>query len=293
MTGSHERELPEHLRALQGGPRASSAPDLHNHEVGTDSAGQPWQGRELNEHPFAGDDGSAPPALLAALEGRASGAEDARAQTSDALPRTRPELVVEALASARVLIPIVAAVGEYGVNEAGHVIDKEAELSIVTVEGPDGRPVLPVFSSTSAMAAWNADARPVPVEAQRAAIAAAAEQTPLIVVDPASEHRVVLRRPALEALAKGEAWQPWWRDPEVPAAFASLLPITGIERIELANGDPDGLQTSADCTMVVTLTAELPREAAAAALQELGRRASANATIATRLDSLDMRVRTA
>jgi hypothetical protein len=60
---------------------------------GPDSAGVPWAGRTLAAQPFTGDDGRADPALAAALAG---GGERALA---------------DALAGARVLVPVVALPG--------------------------------------------------------------------------------------------------------------------------------------------------------------------------------------
>ena len=117
----------------------------------TDSAGQPWAGRHFEQNPSSGDDGSAPPQLMESI---------ARFQAGTA----GESEVVEAFRHSRLLIPLLAVLGEAGVNEHGKKIDKSQELSIVTVGGPDGRTVLPVFSSVAAMAAWNAKARPVPSE---------------------------------------------------------------------------------------------------------------------------------
>src|SRR5690606_14137168 len=94
--------------------------------------------------------------------------------------------VVDAFRNARLLIPLVAEAGDEGVNDRGVRVDKTQELSIVTVGGPDGRAVLPVFSSVATMAAWNDAARPVPADGRRVALAAASEGTDLVVIDPTS-----------------------------------------------------------------------------------------------------------
>src|SRR5690606_1366485 len=104
-----------------------------------------------------------------------------------------------------------------GVNEQGLKVDKTQELSIVTVSGPDGRTVLPVFTGVAEMQRWNPQARPVPVDMVRVALAAAEENTELVVVNAASESEFVVRRPALWAIAKGEIldWVPSWADQEL------------------------------------------------------------------------------
>ena len=87
----------------------------------------------------------------------------------------------------------------------GLAVDKTQELSIVTVAAPDGRRVLPVFTSVAAMSRWDAAARPVPADGVRTAVAASADDTDLIVIDPGSETEFVLRRPAVWAIAQGVA----------------------------------------------------------------------------------------
>lgn len=149
-----------------------------------DSAGQPWQGREFDDNPFGDDDGTAPPALLGALAAFRAG-------------EVGPEAVVDALRASRLLIPLVAELGDEGTTDAGLTVDKSQELSIVTVSGPDGRSVLPVFSSVTAMQTWNPAARPVPADGRRVALAAASEETEIVVLDPTSETEFVLRRPAV------------------------------------------------------------------------------------------------
>ena len=127
------------------------SPDTDPHAHAADSAGVPWEGRSFQPNPHSGDDGSADPALLAALTAFHAGEGDAAA-------------VVDAYRKARLLIPLVAEKGDEGVGPTGLTVDKTQELSIVTVAAPDGRRVLPVFSSVQAMSRWDAAARPVPAD---------------------------------------------------------------------------------------------------------------------------------
>jgi hypothetical protein len=170
-----------------------------------DSAGVPWEGRKLAANPFAGDDGSARPELIQAIQ-------DFH-QSGDPAP------VFIEFAKARILIPLVAHLGESGEGAHGQVVDKSADLSIVTVECPDGQTALPVFSSVAAMAAWNPSARPVPSDAVRAAIAAASEGNTRIVLDPTSDSEFVFRRPAIAALGQQLSWQ----TPHLNKALTELL----------------------------------------------------------------------
>ncbi|MER3393843.1 MAG: SseB family protein, partial [Microcella pacifica] len=171
-----------------------------------DSAGQPWEGRHFEPNPNAQDDGTAPPQFLAIVadlrEGRASLRE-----------------VVDVVRECRFLIPLVAVAGETAQSETGRTIDKSQELSIITVSGPDGRAILPVFSSVAAMTHWRPDARPVPADAVRVALAAASENTDRIVIDARGETELVLPRPAVWAIAQQTPWVPAVEDDAVLEAI--------------------------------------------------------------------------
>ncbi|MDR6614257.1 SseB family protein [Leifsonia sp. 1010] len=239
-----------------------------------DSAGQPWQGREFDDNPFGDDDGSAPPALLGALAAFRAG-------------ETGAETVVDALRDVRLLVPLMADLGDEGTNDAGMRVDKTQELSIVTVAGPDGRTVQPVFSSVTALQAWNPSARPVPVDSRRAALAAAAEGTELIVLDPTSETEFVLRRPAVWAVAQGTPWLPSDRDAEVQEAFQrSIDSELGVHDVALLAGDPGNRLAGEELVVRLSLAAGLTREELDAILSRLAQRWAADDVIATRVDSL-------
>ena len=239
-----------------------------------DSAGRPWEGRHFDENVFGDDDGSAPPDLLGALAAFRAGEAGADA-------------VVDAVRSSRLLIPLVAELGEAGTSDAGHLVDKSQELSIVTVAAPDGRTVLPVFSSVTAMQAWNPLARPVPADGARVALAAAGEDTDLVVLDPTSETEFVIRRPALWAIAQNRPWVPSFQDPEVFRAFvASIGSELGVHDIALLAGDPTSRLRGEELVVRLELAGGLTREELDAVLGRLAKRWSADDVIATRVDSL-------
>lgn len=239
-----------------------------------DSAGQPWDGRHFDDNPFGDDDGTAPPALLGALAAFRAGEAGA-------------EAVVDALRGSRLLVPLVAELGEEGENDAGMLVDKTQELSIVTVAGPDGRSVQPVFSSVTALQTWNPQARPVPVDGRRAALAAASEGTELIVLDPTSETEFVLRRPAVWAVAQGTPWLPSERDPDVAAAFrTSVAPELGVHDVALVAGDPTSRLAGEELVVRLALSVGLTRDELDAILSRLAQRWAADDVIATRVDSL-------
>ncbi len=188
----------------------------------SDSAGVPWEGREFSQNKWSDDSGEAPAALAAALSKPVDKA-----------------LLHTALLDIRLLIPLVAELGESGEGAHGQVVDKSADLAIVAVATPDGQTAIPAFSSVAAMAAWKPEARPVPVEARKVALAAASEGHSRVVLDPAGA-AIAIRRPQIEALAKGESWEPphgalWVRE-HAQVAASGLNPITSID---LFDGDPD------------------------------------------------------
>jgi hypothetical protein len=242
--------------------------------VATDSAGVPWQGRSFDHGAPSDDDGSAPQPLIDAITRfRAGEAGEA--------------VVVDAFRGSRLLIPLVAHLGESAVGDHGHSIDKSAELSIVTVAGPDGRNVMPVFSSVEAMQTWNQKARPVPADAVRVALAAASDGTELVVLDPVSVTEFVIRRPALWSIAQSRPWRPSHADAEVLGAFRSTIQgEVAVAGIELTAGDPDARLAGPELQVQLALQPGLAEDALAALLARLQVRWTANEIIATRVDSM-------
>ncbi|MDY0830607.1 SseB family protein [Microbacterium sp. BG28] len=246
---------------------------------GHDSAGVPWEGRRFQPNTHAGDDGSADAALLAALTAFRAGEGDAVA-------------VVDAYRRARLLIPLIAEKGEEGTAPSGLRVDKTQELSIVTVAGPDGRRVLPVFSSVETMARWDRTARPVPADGIRTALAAAGDDTDLIVIDPGSPTEFVLRRPAVWAIGQGHAWEP---SPVSPEVFAGLQESIGGELavldLSVAAGDPDARLRGPELIVELHLIDGLDKEQLDAVLARLARRWSVDDRIAVLVDSLTVKLR--
>ena len=200
-----------------------------------DSAGRPWEGRTFQHHDtaYAGDDGSAPAGFVEAVQALGEGTGDRAG-------------VLAALRGERLLVPLLAAAGETGVDERGRTVDKTQELSIVTVQGPDGAAILPMFSHVAAMQRWNARARPVPTSVQRAA-AAALDGPARVVVDPGSDSEFVLSRTMLEALLTDASWSWGVEDAAVHAAVAgALFAQPAVQAVVLATGDPRGRLAGAE-----------------------------------------------
>ncbi len=171
--------------------------------------------KEIPESIFADDDGSADARLAQALIKYSRG----KAPLTD---------VVEALAYARVLIPVFANGEQRHVGKHGLQQDTVASTGVVAVQMPDGRAALPAFTDVEAMRLWNPDARPIPAEGPRAALAAVNESWSAIVLNPGME-TVLIPRPAVWALGKGEHWRPavveGRVDDEVRSAVAAAVTL--------------------------------------------------------------------
>lgn len=295
-------------------PRATGVPASLLPGGEADSAGFPWAGRTFDHHEtaFADDDGSAPLALSSAVAGVREAAaawghaiakpvdasiEPARdgAQWAEALNRLADAHAdaLQALSKNRVLIPLLAEAGDVGLTPEGRTVEKTQELSIVTIASPDGRRAMPVFSSVDSMRAWNAGARPIPVPAPQAAVAAAQEATDLIIVDPGSpEHEFGVRRTQLESLALGQRVVPAWADPAVRAAFEeSVAGEQLVVSIELHPGDPEARLLAQETEVRLALVPGLERELLAMMLPVFQQRWAASQIIADRVDSLSLKVR--
>jgi hypothetical protein len=243
-----------------------------------DSAGVPFDGRSFHENDSAGDDGSADPRLI----------ETVLRFRARELGLTE---VVAALAPVRVLVPLMTDRGDEGVGAHGQVVDKTQELALVTLAGPEGRAVLPVFSSVDTMRIWNPVARPIPVAAARAALAAAADGLAAIVLDPGSPTELALRRTAFESLALASRFTPCFQDERVLDAFLTATSSEPTVRaVQLAPGDPDARLAGPELIVQLTIDAGLGKEALDAVLSRLGDAWAASPAILDRVDSIAVRV---
>jgi len=244
-------------------------------------------GRELPpSSPFAGDDGTCDARLAAVLDAHGRGASP----VAD---------VVDALAGTRVLVPVLAELEAADVVEhdgRAHTVDKEASAGIVALQAPDGRTALPVFSSVASMAAWRADARPVPSDIARAALSAVSEGWELLVLDPGGPVTVLVPRPAVWALAQQRGWEPAVRvssgsaevDPVVRAAVTSAL--AGIPEVRASDAEPG---RRAEIAAVLTLVPGLDRAHLDAVLAQVNTALASDDVVTSRVDSLELRLRSA
>jgi len=166
--------------------------------------------RSIPDPGFAGDDGSAAAEVTRALS------------AYDRDPSGARSAALEVLQHARVLVPVVAVLGEVEHDENGLAHDKTSDMATVLMRGRDGRMALLAFTGTEAMRRWDPAARPVPVSLPDAARAAVHDGAEALLVDVAGPVRFVVEGEELRALADGFALTRLaghyaWAKPETPA----------------------------------------------------------------------------
>ncbi|MFG2392428.1 SseB family protein [Streptomyces lavendulae] len=200
---------------------------------------------------FSDDDGTADPRLSAAL---AAWAADRAAE---------PQLLA-ALKAARLLVPVVAMLGEVETDpQTGLKREKTSDMAVPTLTAGDRR-ALPAFTSIASLALWDPAARPVAVPLHQALAAAAHEKADTIVLDLAGPVPYQLTGPALLALAEGRTDA----DPlAAPAVREAVRAAVGAEpavlRAYLVAGG-----SGADGTLAVLLAADADPAPAARRIAE-------------------------
>jgi len=184
-------------------------------------------GRTLAGPRFPGDDGSAGPRVTAALTAYAAG-------------RGSEHMVLAALDSARLIVPVVAlATAEEVAAPGGPRREKSSEMAIPTVIGNDGRAALPAFTSAASLARWRPGARPVPVPAGEVWRSGAAEAS-AVVIDIAGPVPFAVDGARLAALAQGRPAPPPCQDPDVMAlAREALAAEPAVAGYRLLPGDDE------------------------------------------------------
>lgn len=147
--------------------------------------------RDIPDPGFAGDDGSASTDVAAALA----------AYSSD--PDRRHTQTLAVLQGARLLVPVVAMLGEVEHDEQGMAREKTSDMATVLMRGRDGRTALLAFTGLDALRRWDPQARPVPVDAATAARAARQDGASAMVLDVAGPVMFVVGEEDLEPLAEG------------------------------------------------------------------------------------------
>ncbi|MFF3402439.1 SseB family protein [Streptomyces sp. NPDC002659] len=176
---------------------------------------------------FSDDDGTADPRLTAALA----------AWSAD---RAAEGPVLEALKGARLLVPVVAVLGEVEEDENGLRREKTSDMAVPTLTAGDRR-ALPAFTSLASLARWDPEARPVAVPLLQALQAAAHEKADTLVLDLAGPVTYQLTGRALLALAEGRTSTDPLHDPAVTTAVRDAVAAEpGVLRAHLGPGGADG-----------------------------------------------------
>ncbi|MFF4267829.1 SseB family protein [Streptomyces virginiae] len=200
---------------------------------------------------FSDDDGSADPRLTAAL---AAWSED----------RAKEPEVLAALQGARLLVPVVAVLGEVETDpETGLKREKTSDMAVPTLRAGDRR-ALPAFTSIASLALWDPAARPVAVPLHQALAAAAHEKADTLVLDLAGPVTYQLTGSALLALAEGRTDAGPLADPAVREAVrAAVSAEPAVLRAHLVPGGGD-----CDGTLAIVLAEDAQPPAAARRVAE-------------------------
>jgi hypothetical protein len=146
--------------------------------------------RVIPDPGFADDDGTAAPAVSQALA----------AYRADPANRAATLAVLQ---DSRVLVPVMAVLGEVEYDENGLAHDKTSDMAAVLMTGRDGRTALLGFTGSASMRAWNPEARPVPVPISQAALAAIQDGASALLVDVAGPVLFTVEDDDLRELAAG------------------------------------------------------------------------------------------
>ncbi|MER5516444.1 SseB family protein [Streptomyces sp. NPDC002763] len=183
--------------------------------------------KNIPDSGYSADDGSADPRLAAAL---AAWAED----------RTAVGPVLAALNGARLLVPVVAVLGEVEEDGNGLRREKSSDMAVPTLKAGH-RTALPAFTSTESLARWDPAARPVAVPLHQALQAAVHEKADTVVLDLAGPVPFELTGPALLALAEGRTTVDPLADPAVIEAVRAVVAAEpAVRRAHLGPGQTDG-----------------------------------------------------
>ena len=245
----------------------------------TDSAGTPWEGRSFEQNSFSDDDGTAPAELIAVMAAFRNGEAEI-------------EQVVDQIRTARLLVPLIATLGESEVGAHGKLVDKSAELSIVTVKSPDDQESLVAFSSVAAMSLWNPSARPVPTDAIRLCLAAASQMSTRVVVDPGSDTEFVIRRPAIAKIAQSLPWVA----PEKNIAVLAVIEesIAGEELVvgfEAKTADPQSVLKGPELEIWISLEPGIEPLIVRDLIERISSSWSKSEEFATSVDSVAIKLR--
>ena len=130
---------------------------------------------------------------------------------------------------------MVAQLSQVHLTAEGLVSDKEADMALVSIQSPDGRRALPVFTCVDYLTQWHAQARPVAASMRKTSLSAVEDNNQLIVVNPGQDPTFVVRRPAIWAIAKEQPWVPSYNHGAVSQDVRQLIRLMPqVEDVQLA-----------------------------------------------------------
>jgi hypothetical protein len=187
---------------------------------------------------FRDDHGAADPVVSAALAAFAVGSGGEHA-------------VLSALADSRLLVPVVAVLGDDGADgpvthgDPGPAAlaggEKASDMAMPEIVGRDGRRAIPAFTSVASLQQWRPAARPVPVAAL-GVWQSAVQESRAVVIDIAGPVPLVVEGSRLAALAAGGDVPAMHEDPDVwrqvASAAADVAPGIRV-RLSQPNGGLD------------------------------------------------------
>ena len=229
-------------------------------------------GRTLSGTGFDNDTGEADPSLSAAL---AEGWDEVA--------------LLAALTDARLLVPVVPAPASANPGEPKSA--RSADMAVVTLTLPEGQRALPVFTSLTALLAWDPTARPSPVTSATAAQAAVAERCDVLLIDVGSRHPRVLRPSMVWALAQQRGWLPAHTDPFVAQTLArATADEADVIGCLCEEGDPAG---AGILRVVLSLRPGLDPARVQALATRVGERIAKDGEARARIDGLTFVIRQA
>ena len=190
------------------------------------------------------------------------------------------------LVDVRLIVPVVAQATEVETDAAGLAHDKSTDMATVLLVGDDGRRGLLAFGSTQRMNEWNSEARPVPVEAPKAAAAALDDGADAILLDLGGPHPFVIEGALLRALSQSRPWVRPHEDEDVAVAVREAFAgEQAVWSLEVTAGD------ATDVTVLVSLREDVPAEALEGLGERVGGRLAESDVLRDRLaNGLDVRI---
>lgn len=189
---------------------------------------------------FRDDDGSASPEVATLLAEFEAG-------------RCGEHSVLVALASSRLLVPVVAVLADQPDEDSSlrQAIrgEKASDMAMPTLIGLDGRRAVPAFTSVESLKLWQADARPVPARASAVWQTARAGSS-AVVVDVAGPVPFAVEGARLAALARGEQPPQPAQDSDVHEVVADVL----ANQLEIASFELEAADDGHDLVLVLALT---------------------------------------